>query len=118
MNDLNTIQPMYQFSLKAFRVVFQRAVLRAEPGEALKRRLSNLTDSITSSVFQYTTRGLFECDKLTYCAQLTFQVGEKDVIFCMVGFQNKPSIESGSGVFSRRPREARLPLFFRIVVII
>ncbi|KAI4802977.1 hypothetical protein KUCAC02_006542 [Chaenocephalus aceratus] len=62
---------MYQFSLKAFRVVFQRAVLRAEPGEVM---LSNLTDSITSSVFQYTTRGLFECDKLTYSAQLTFQV--------------------------------------------
>ncbi|KAJ4939806.1 hypothetical protein JOQ06_029242 [Pogonophryne albipinna] len=47
MNDLNKIQPMYQFSLKAFRVVFQRA---------------------------YTTRGLFECDKLMYSAQLTFQV--------------------------------------------
>ncbi|KAK1906554.1 Dynein heavy chain 9 axonemal [Dissostichus eleginoides] len=74
MNYLNKIHPMYQFSLKAFRVVFQRAVLRAEPGEALKQRLSNLTDSITSSVFQYTTRGLFECDKLTYSAQLTFQI--------------------------------------------
>ncbi|KAI9536413.1 Dynein heavy chain 9, axonemal [Dissostichus eleginoides] len=74
MNYLNKIHPMYQFSLKAFRVVFQRAVLRAEPGEALKQRLSNLTDSITSSVFQYTTRGLFECHKLTYSAQLTFQI--------------------------------------------
>uniref|UniRef100_A0A671VTJ4 Dynein axonemal heavy chain 17 n=1 Tax=Sparus aurata TaxID=8175 RepID=A0A671VTJ4_SPAAU len=74
MNDLNKIHPMYQFSLKAFSVVFQKAVLKAEPDEALKQRVSNLIDSITSSVFQYTTRGLFECDKLTYIAQLAFQI--------------------------------------------
>lgn len=61
---------------QAFSVVFQRAVLKAELDQALKQRLSNLIDSITSSVFQYTTRGLFECDKLTYITQLTFQVKE------------------------------------------
>lgn len=37
-------------------------------------RVLNLIDSITFSLFQYTTRGLFECDKLTYTAQVTFQV--------------------------------------------
>ncbi|XP_077101765.1 dynein axonemal heavy chain 9 [Siphateles boraxobius] len=74
MNDLNKIHPMYQFSLKAFSVVFQKAVLKAEADESLKQRVLNLIDSITSSVFQYTTRGLFECDKLTYTAQLAFQV--------------------------------------------
>uniref|UniRef100_A0A671VS67 Dynein axonemal heavy chain 17 n=1 Tax=Sparus aurata TaxID=8175 RepID=A0A671VS67_SPAAU len=50
MNDLNKIHPMYQFSLKAFSVVFQKAVLKAEPDEALKQRVSNLIDSITSSL--------------------------------------------------------------------
>ncbi|MED6271433.1 Dynein heavy chain 9, axonemal, partial [Characodon lateralis] len=74
MNDLNKIHPMYQFSLKAFGVVFQKAVLKAESDETLKQRVSNLIDSITFSVFQYTTRCLFECDKLTYMAQLVFQV--------------------------------------------
>uniref|UniRef100_A0A8C9SXB4 Dynein axonemal heavy chain 17 n=1 Tax=Scleropages formosus TaxID=113540 RepID=A0A8C9SXB4_SCLFO len=70
MNDLNKIHPMYQFSLKAFSVVFQKAVLKAAPDEVLKQRVANIIDSITSSVYQYTTRGLFECDKLTYTAQL------------------------------------------------
>ncbi|XP_019719157.1 dynein axonemal heavy chain 9 isoform X1 [Hippocampus comes] len=74
MNDLNKIHPMYQFSLKAFNAVFQKAVVKAEPGDDLKQRVSNLIDNITSSVFQYTTRGLFECDKLTYIAQLAFQI--------------------------------------------
>ncbi|XP_054565087.1 dynein axonemal heavy chain 9 [Eptesicus fuscus] len=74
MNDLSRIHPMYQFSLKAFSSVFQRAVEKAAPHESLPQRVANLLDSITFSVFQYTTRGLFECDKLTYLAQLTFQI--------------------------------------------
>uniref|UniRef100_A0A672V7V5 Dynein axonemal heavy chain 17 n=1 Tax=Strigops habroptila TaxID=2489341 RepID=A0A672V7V5_STRHB len=74
MNDLHTIHPMYQFSLKAFSLVFQKAIERAPPDESLAARVLNLIDSITFSVFQYTTRGLFECDKLTYTAQVTFQI--------------------------------------------
>ncbi|KAL4648151.1 dynein heavy chain 9, axonemal-like [Arapaima gigas] len=74
MNDLSKIHPMYQFSLKAFSVVFQKAVLKAPPDEVLKQRVANIIDNITSSVYQYTTRGLFECDKLTYTAQLAFQI--------------------------------------------
>ncbi|XP_028842651.1 dynein heavy chain 9, axonemal-like isoform X2 [Denticeps clupeoides] len=74
MNDLSKIHPMYQFSLKAFSVVFQKAVMKATPDEILQQRVSNLIHSITFSAFQYTTRGLFECDKLTYTAQLAFQV--------------------------------------------
>ncbi|XP_005875475.1 PREDICTED: dynein heavy chain 9, axonemal [Myotis brandtii] len=74
MNDLSRIHPMYQFSLKAFSSFFQRAVEKAAPHESLAQRVASLMDSITFSVFQYTTRGLFECDKLTYLAQLTFQI--------------------------------------------
>ncbi|KAK2111115.1 hypothetical protein P7K49_010861 [Saguinus oedipus] len=59
---------------EAFSIVFQKAVERAAPNESLRERVTNLIDSITFSVYQYTTRGLFECDKLTYLAQLTFQV--------------------------------------------
>ncbi|KAM6343872.1 dynein axonemal heavy chain 9 isoform 1-T1 [Alca torda] len=74
MNDLHAIHPMYQFSLKAFSIVFQKAIERAAPEESLALRVLNLIDSVTFSVFQYTTRGLFECDKLTYTAQVTFQI--------------------------------------------
>ena len=37
-------------------------------------RVSNLTDCVTYSVFMYTTRGLFECDKLIFTAQMAFQI--------------------------------------------
>lgn len=93
LNDLNTINPIYQFSLKvrflklvmpefqffffifkAFSVVFQKAIARANPSDDVNIRVNNLIECITYSVFQYTTRGLFECDKLIFASQMTFQV--------------------------------------------
>merc|ERR1712020_509123 len=74
LNDLNKINLMYQFSLKAFKVVFHVAIERAEMSDDVKTRVSNLTESITFQVFQYTTRGLFECDKLIFTAQMSFQI--------------------------------------------
>ena len=74
LNDLNKINLMYQFSLKAFSVVFDTAIQRAQMDENVEKRVGNLTESITFQVFQYTTRGLFECDKLIFTAQMSFQI--------------------------------------------
>jgi len=62
------------FCFQAFNVVFSRAIERSEASEDLKERVFNLIDTTTYSVFQYTTRGLFECDKLTFTAQVAMQV--------------------------------------------
>jgi len=71
--------------------VFQKAIERAPPDKSLTVRVLNLIDSITFSVFQYTTRGLFECDKLTYTAQVTFQVNTSIScsLYAMVYFTDK-----------------------------
>ncbi|KAJ8253035.1 hypothetical protein GJAV_G00208400 [Gymnothorax javanicus] len=74
MNDLNKINPLYQFSLKAFNVVFHSAVRQAEPSDHVQTRVQILIDSITFSTFTYISRGLFEKDKLTFSAQLAFQL--------------------------------------------
>ncbi|XP_023310922.1 dynein beta chain, ciliary-like, partial [Anoplophora glabripennis] len=74
LNDLNKINPIYQFSLKAFSVVFQKAIAKAEPAETVAERVNNLISCISFCVFQYTTRGLFECDKLIFASQMTFQI--------------------------------------------
>ena len=75
MNDLSRIHPMYQFSLKAFKVVFAGAIEKAEPSEDVKARVHNLIDSITYYTFIYTTRGLFEKHKLIFTSQMSFLVG-------------------------------------------
>ncbi|CAL8088373.1 unnamed protein product [Calicophoron daubneyi] len=74
LNDLNKINPIYQFSLKAFRSVFEVAIDRTTPAEEIKERVKNLIESITFSVYTYTSRGLFEQDKLIFTSQMTFQI--------------------------------------------
>ncbi|XP_010211142.1 PREDICTED: dynein heavy chain 17, axonemal, partial [Tinamus guttatus] len=74
LSDLNKINPIYQFSLKAFNVVFEKAIQRTSPADEVKQRVLNLTDEITYSVYMYTARGLFEKDKLIFLAQVAFQV--------------------------------------------
>ena len=56
--------------------MFQNAIDRAESSSEVKQRVLNLIDSITHMVFMYTTRGLFERDKLIFTSQVTFQVSK------------------------------------------
>jgi len=46
----------------------------AEACEDVKSRVNILIDLVTYSTFNYISRGLFERDKLTFTAQLAFQV--------------------------------------------
>lgn len=56
-------------------MVFHTAIARAEQvDDDVKLRVLNLIDSITYSVFMYTSRGLFEQDKLTFTSQVAFQI--------------------------------------------
>ena len=74
LNELSKIHPMYQFSLKAFIVVFGCAIDRADKFEAVKERVLSLIDCLTYTVYGYVCRGLFEKDKLTFAAQVAFSV--------------------------------------------
>lgn len=46
----------------------------AEACVDVKSRVNTLIDCVTYSTFNYISRGLFERDKLTFTAQLAFQV--------------------------------------------
>lgn len=74
LNELSKINLIYQFSLKAFTTVFEKAIDKTEAADEVKQRVLNLIDCITYSVFVYTTRGLFEKDKLIFTAQTAFQI--------------------------------------------
>lgn len=50
LNDLFKINSMYQFSLKAYSVVFKYALAQASPADDLESRILNLLDSITFQV--------------------------------------------------------------------
>ena len=54
--------------------MFHNAIDSAEKADDVKERVAILIDSITYFVYMYTTRGLFERDKLTFTSQVAFQV--------------------------------------------
>lgn len=64
----------YIYILQAFCVVFQRAMRNAVKADKLIERIVNLIENITYETFIYTSRGLFEKDKLIFICQLTIQV--------------------------------------------
>uniref|UniRef100_A0A4X2M213 AAA+ ATPase domain-containing protein n=1 Tax=Vombatus ursinus TaxID=29139 RepID=A0A4X2M213_VOMUR len=74
INDLRKINPIYQFSLKAFNTLFHKAIGQSGKAEDTQERISNLMESITYSVFLNTSQALFEKDKLTFLSQMTFQI--------------------------------------------
>ncbi|CAF0866110.1 unnamed protein product, partial [Didymodactylos carnosus] len=84
MNELSKIHPMYQFSLKAFKSVFLKAIDRTEQNEDIRIRIENLVNTITFASYSYIGRGLFEEHKLIFTMQLLLQIlsdkGELDPV--------------------------------------
>lgn len=75
-------------------MVFQKAIERAAPAEEVGLRVNNLIDCITHSVFLYTTRGLFECDKLIFTAQMAFQVENENFQSFVIGLLKTSKINN------------------------
>jgi dynein heavy chain len=77
IDQLCKIAHMYQYSLEAFMVVFNRALAKAEMPEDKKdiaKRVDNVLRSITENVFAYVSRGLFERHKLIFSSLLCFAI--------------------------------------------
>ncbi|XP_076777045.1 dynein axonemal heavy chain 11 isoform X9 [Arvicanthis niloticus] len=74
ISDLRKINPVYQFSLKAFNTLFHRAIEQADKVEDTQERICSLIESITHATFLYASQALFEKDKLTFLSQMAFQI--------------------------------------------
>lgn len=73
-------------------MLFHRAIEQADKVEDTPGRISVLTESITHAVFLYTSRALFEKDRLTFLSQMAFQV-RKSVT------QKQPQNQSPASLF-------------------
>lgn len=70
LNELNLIDPMYQFSLDSYMYLFENSIKKSEPNENLIQRLQNLNSYHTYAVYQNTCRALFEVHKLLFSFQI------------------------------------------------
>ncbi|ORY38879.1 hypothetical protein BCR33DRAFT_853838 [Rhizoclosmatium globosum] len=64
--DLGELDPMYQFSLKYFKNLFNQCITESEKADDLQVRIKILCKNTTYSIFSNVSRGLFEAHKLIY----------------------------------------------------
>uniref|UniRef100_A0A8C4HR50 Dynein, axonemal, heavy chain 6 n=2 Tax=Dicentrarchus labrax TaxID=13489 RepID=A0A8C4HR50_DICLA len=78
--SLSEIDPMYQFSLKYFKQLFNSTIETSEKSSVLEERLQILLDQILLNSYINVSRGLFEQHKLIYsfmlCVEVMRQRGE------------------------------------------
>uniref|UniRef100_A0A8C9Y7F2 Dynein axonemal heavy chain 6 n=1 Tax=Sander lucioperca TaxID=283035 RepID=A0A8C9Y7F2_SANLU len=78
--SLSEIDPMYQFSLKYFKQLFNSTIETSEKSSVLEERLQILLDQILLNSYINVSRGLFEQHKLIYsfmlCIEIMRQRGE------------------------------------------
>ncbi|XP_070710496.1 dynein axonemal heavy chain 6 [Pempheris klunzingeri] len=72
--SLSEIDPMYQFSLKYFKQLFNSTIETSEKSSVLEERLQILLDQILLNSYINVSRGLFERHKLIYSLMLCIQV--------------------------------------------
>lgn len=79
LNDLATVDPMYQFSLDAFIDLFVMSIkdsrekehaAAGDSGDELKARIESINKYQTYEVYKYACRGLFERHKLLLSLQI------------------------------------------------
>ncbi|XP_028297484.1 dynein heavy chain 6, axonemal-like, partial [Gouania willdenowi] len=78
--SLAEVDPMYQFSLKYFKQLFNSTIETSERSDVLEKRLQILLDQILLNSYINVSRGLFEQHKLLYsfmlCVEIMKQRGE------------------------------------------
>ncbi|XP_075319652.1 dynein axonemal heavy chain 6 [Odontesthes bonariensis] len=78
--SLSEIEPMYQFSLKYFKQLFDSTIETSQRSDVLEERLQILLDQILLNSYINVSRGLFEQHKLIYsfmlCIEIMKQRGE------------------------------------------
>jgi dynein heavy chain len=78
--QLAEIDPMYQYSLKYFKQIFNTVIETSQKSTDLQKRLNTLLKEITLFVYTNVSRGLFERHKLVYsfmlCVGILHEKGE------------------------------------------
>ncbi|KAI8620571.1 dynein heavy chain and region D6 of dynein motor-domain-containing protein [Chytriomyces sp. MP71] len=88
---LAEMDPMYQYSLKYFKTLFNQCIAESPKADDLAARIQILCEECTANIFANVSRGLFETHKLIYAF----------MICCSIMKQRGDIIESEMNFFLR-----------------
>lgn len=69
---------MYEYSLQSYLKVFQLSLDKSRKDSILQSRLKNITDKLTTNVYDFTCMGIFELHKLMFSFQMTTMIMKFD----------------------------------------
>ena len=72
--EMSLVNCMYQTSLKQFLGIFDSSIAKSTKSPYTNKRIHNIIDFLTFSVFKYTCRGLYEKDKFMFTLQMAIKV--------------------------------------------
>ena len=64
--ELSQVNSMYQTSLKQFLALFDDSIIKSKPNKMIEKRIKNILEELTYSVWKYTDLGLYEKDKFVF----------------------------------------------------
>ncbi|XP_059176449.1 dynein axonemal heavy chain 6-like [Physella acuta] len=74
VSDMGEVDPMYQFSLKYFKQLFNNTISTSEKSEELSERLIICLNETTMCIYKNVARGLFEKHKLVFSFLLCSEI--------------------------------------------
>lgn len=86
LNDIEAIDPMYQFALDAYIKLFNISIGKAKKSNQVPTRIDNINEYHTYAVYRSTCIGLFEKDKLLFAMHLNAKVLEASKKINMVEY--------------------------------
>lgn len=68
------VNTMYQTSLDQFQRIFDKAMDNSEKANLSSKRIHNIIDAVTYSIYRYVNRGLYEKDKTSFKLIMAFKM--------------------------------------------
>ncbi|XP_056267415.1 dynein axonemal heavy chain 1 [Pseudoliparis swirei] len=78
VSDLSNVDPMYQYSLEWFLRIFMAGIANSEKADTVEKRIANINEFFTFSLYSNVCRSLFEKNKLMFAFLLSARIMMND----------------------------------------